>query len=89
MPEYLDFLKDSPLSVTGIVVIIGYIFHRLAMQEKEKAQEKAINENTTAILKLEFQIELLNKTLSVIPQVVGDIALIKQRLDTLEKHVLK
>jgi DNA-binding Xre family transcriptional regulator len=87
--ELIEVLKDSPLSITGIVIIIGYIFHRLAMQEKEKAQEKAINENTTAILKLEFQIELLNKTLSIIPQVVGDISLIKQRLDTLEKHVLK
>jgi len=83
----IELIKDLPYSVQLFIFIgcfyvlfimfkaFGWIFREWWMSKKEKEikLDKAITENTVAIIKLQTQIERLSDLLHLIPKMQADI----------------
>lgn len=83
----VDFLRTlPPAALIAIVIVFGYMLKTLqdglgfilkeiwhGRQALETKRDLALSENTTAIIKLQVQIETLNGILTIVPKLKADI----------------
>jgi len=90
MFESVDYLKTMPVGVLiAIILGLGFILNGYWKDRKRglDKRDKALEENTRAIIKLEIQIERLTDLLTIVPKLKADIDIAHEKIRDLQNSL--
>jgi hypothetical protein len=94
----LELLKGLPPAYLSIIIVcLSFVIKMLldafmfffkdywrSRKEQLEKRDQALSDNTTAIMKLQFQIEQLSQLLTIVPKIKADVDFAHEKIRTIQ-----
>lgn len=89
MFEMADYLKSMPQGVLiAIILLLAFVLNGYWKDRKKglERHDKALEDNTKAILRLQIQLESITQVLTLVPKLKADIDFAHDKIRNLEQR---